>query len=190
MEEGKADDPAQRAGIRRLHGREYWQAGTVAAQLGVHGGTVHAVVEHEPGGVRRGVCRSGAADLYRAFIGDTLAERPHRRAARRDELVRRRGCPGSVVRVHRRVERPRLESGRGVHRRMVILQPAVGRCAFGKARLGHGERPVSGGVMFLGCLRAGNWSAAVENGAHVGAQSGAFAGRERSGGPNGRWERA
>ena len=71
--EGTANDPAQRAGIRRLHCGECWEAGTVAAKLGVQGGTVHAVVEHASGGVRRGVCRSGAVDLYRAFIDDTLA---------------------------------------------------------------------------------------------------------------------
>ena len=120
--EGTADDPAQCAGNRRRHGDECWQAGTVAAQLGVHGGTVHAaVVEHESGGVGRGVCRSGAADLYRAFIGAALTERPRLSILRHDELVRRRGRPGSVVRIQRRVEHPRLESGRGVHCQMVIL---------------------------------------------------------------------
>ena len=49
----------------------------------------------------RGVCRSGAADLYRAFIGDTLAERPRLSIPRDDELVRRPpgfGSPGPAPR--------------------------------------------------------------------------------------------
>ena len=96
------------------------------------------------------MCRFGAADLYRAFIGDTLAERPRLSIPRHDELVRRRGRPGAVVRVQRCVEHPRLESGRRVHRQMVILRPAVGRGGvFSNVRLGHGERPVLGRVMFL-----------------------------------------
>ncbi len=116
------------------------------------------------------MCRSGAADLYRALIGDTLAERPCLRIPRDDELVRRRGRPGSVVRVQRRVEHPRLESGRRVHCQMVILRPVVGRGGvFSNVRLGHGERPVLERVMFLGCLRADSWPAAVENGPYVGA---------------------
>ena len=54
---------------------------------------------------------------------------------------------------------------------MVILQPAVGRGGvFSNVRLGHGERPVLGRVMFLGCLRADSWPAAVENGPYVGAR--------------------
>ena len=87
------------------------QASGRQVALGIHGETVVAVVEHEPGSV-----------------------------------------------------------GRGVRRRMVILQPAVDRGVFCEARLGHCERSVSGRVMFLGCLRAGNWSAAVENGPYVGAR--------------------
>ena len=135
------------------------------------GGTASRLELPEPDKPRhRGVCRSGAADLYRAFIDDTLAERPCLSIPRDDELVRRRGRPGSVVRVQRRVEHPRLESGRRVHRQMVILRPVVGRGGvFSNVRLGHGERPVLGRVMFLGCLRADSWPAAVENGPYIGA---------------------
>ena len=115
---------------------------------------------HESDSVRRGVC--GTIDLYRAFISDTLAQRSRPRAPRMDELVWQRGSPGSVDH--------RLESGRTVCRRMVILRPPVNRGAFSKVRLGHGVRPVSGGVMFLGCLCVASWPAAVENGLHVGAR--------------------
>ena len=165
--EGTASNPAQRAGIRRLHCGKHCKAGTIAAQLGVHRETVRAVVEHESGGVRRGVCRSIAIDLCRTFIGDTLAQCPRQRAPQID-LVRRRGYPSSVVQVHRLAERLRLESGRAVYRQMVIQQPPVDWGAFSKVRLGHGVRSVFGRVMFLVCLCVSSWSAAVENGPYVG----------------------
>ena len=53
--------PAQRAEIRRLYYGEHWKIGTLAAQLGLHRETVRTAVEHESGGVRRGVCRLVAA---------------------------------------------------------------------------------------------------------------------------------
>ena len=195
--EGTASNPAQRAGIRRLHCGKHCKAGTIAAQLGVHRETVRAVVEHESGGVRRGVCRSIAIDLCRTFIGDTLAQRPRQRAPQ-IALVRRRGYPSSVVQVHRHVERLRLESGRAVYRQMVIQQPPVDWGAFSKVCLGHGVRSVFGRVMFLGCLCVSSWSAAVENGPYVGvclfvwrdavvtphgAGSGVVGGQGESGGP-------
>ncbi len=87
---------AQRAEIRRLYYGEHWKIGTIAAQFGLHRETVRAAVEHESGGVRRGVCRPSALDPYLPFIRDTLARYPRLRATRIHEMVRQRGYPGSA----------------------------------------------------------------------------------------------
>ena len=65
--------------------------------------------------------------------------------------------PGSVNQLRRIVKRLRPETGRTVYRRVVTL---VGESAqvdwgsFGKVRIGHGTRAVSGFVMVLGYSRA------------------------------------
>ena len=123
------------------------------------------MVEYEWGSVDRGERRSGA-DPYRPFSGDLLVQRPCLCAPRIADSVRPRGGPGSVVEV----QRLRLESGRSVCRRMVILQPPIAWVAFSNVRLGRGERLVSRGVLFGGRLSIGDCSAAVENGLHVGAR--------------------
>ena len=120
----------------------------------------------ERGSVGRGVRRS-SADPYRPFSGDILAQRPCLCAPRIAGGVRPRGCPGSLIEV----QRLRLESGRGVCRRMVILQPPIARVVFSNVRLDRGEWLVSGGVLFRGRLCIGNCcSAAAENGLYVGAR--------------------
>ena len=62
----------------------------------------------------------------------------------------------------RLVQRPRLESGRAVCRRMVILQPSRNG--------GPGVRPVCGRVLFLSFLYVSRGPAAVEHGPHVGVR--------------------
>ncbi len=113
--------PAQRAEIRRLYYGEHWKLGTIAVQLGLHRETVRAAVEHEAGGVGRGVCRPSALDPYLPFIRNTLAQYPRLRATRIHEMVRQRGYTGSVIQVRRLVRRLRPESGRTVYRRVVTL---------------------------------------------------------------------
>ena len=149
--------PAQRAEIRRLYYGEHWKMGTIAVQLGLHRETVRAAVEHEAGGVGRGVCRPTALDPYLPFIRNTLATYPRLRATRIHEMVRQRGYTGSVIQVRRLVRRLRPESGRTVYRRVVTLvaeQAQVDWGTFGKVRIGHGTRAVSGFVMVLGYSRA------------------------------------
>ena len=149
--------PAQRAEIRRLYYGEHWKIGTIAAELGLHRETVRAAVERESGAGRPGVYRPSALDPYLPFIRDTLAQYPRLRATRIHEMVRQRGYPGSVNQLRRIVKRLRPETGRTVYRRVVTL---VGESAqvdwgsFGKVRIGHGTRAVSGFVMVLGYSRA------------------------------------
>ncbi len=149
--------PAQRAEIRRLYYGEHWKIGTIATQLGLHRETVRAAVERESGAGRPGVYRPSALDPYLPFIRDTLAQYPRLRATRIHEMVRQRGYPGSVNQLRRIVKRLRPETGRTVYRRVVTL---VGESAqvdwgsFGKVRIGHGTRAVSGFVMVLGYSRA------------------------------------
>ena len=145
--------PAQRAEIRRLYYGEHWKMGTIAVQLGLHRETVRAAVEHETGGVRHGVCRPSALDPFLPFIRNTLAQYPRLRATRVHEMVRQRGYTGSVIQVRRLVRRLRPESGRTAYRRVVTLvaeQAQVDWGTFGKVRIGHGTRAVSGFVMVLG----------------------------------------
>ena len=149
--------PAQRAEIRRLYYGEHWKLGTIAAQLGLHRETVRAAVEHESGAGRPGVYRPSALDPYLPFIRDTLAQYPSLRATRIHEMVRQRGYPGSVNQLRRIVKRLRPETGRTVYRRVVTLtgeSAQVDWGSFGKVRIGHGTRAVSGFVMVLGYSRA------------------------------------
>ena len=149
--------PAQRAEIRRLYYGEHWKLGTIAAELGLHRETVRAAVEREPGAGRPGLYRPSALDPYLPFIRDTLAQYPRLRATRIHEMVRLRGYPGSVNQLRRIVKRLRPETGRTVYRRVVTLageSAQVDWGSFGKVRIGHGTRAVSGFVMVLGYSRA------------------------------------
>ena len=149
--------PAQRAEIRRLYFGEHWKVGTIAAALGVHHETVRAAVLHETGGVRRGVSRPSALDPFLPFVRDTLAQYPRLRATRLHEMLRQRGYPGSAVQVRRLVRRLRPQTTAQVYRRVVTLpaeQAQVDWGTFGKVRIGHGVRAVSGFVMVLGYARA------------------------------------
>ena len=147
----------QRAEIRRLYYSEHWKLGTIATQLGLHRETVRAAVERESGAGRPGLYRPSALDPYLPFIRDTLAQYPRLRATRIHEMVRQRGYPGSVNQLRRIVKRLRPETGRTVYRRVVTLageSAQVDWGSFGKVRIGHGTRAVSGFVMVLGYSRA------------------------------------
>ena len=149
--------PAQRAEIRRLYFGEHWKVGTIAAALGVHHETVRAALQHETGGTRRGVSRPSALDPFLPFIRDTLTQYPRLRATRLHEMLRQRGYPGSAVQVRRLVRRLRPQATTHVYRRVVTLageQAQVDWGTFGKVRIGHGVRAVSGFVMVLGYSRA------------------------------------
>ena len=149
--------PAQRAEIRRLYFGEHWKVGTIAAALGIHHATVRAALQHETGGLRRGVSRPSALDPFLPFIRDTLTQYPRLRATRLHEMLHLRGYPGSAVQVRRLVRRLRPQTATHVYRRVVTL---VGEYAqvdwgtFGTVRIGHGVRTVSGFVMVLGYSRA------------------------------------
>ena len=145
--------PAQRAEIRRLSFGEHWTIGTIAAALGVHHETVRAALQHETGGLRRGVSRPSALDPFLPFIRDTLTQYPRLRATRLHEMLRLRGYPGSAVQVRRL----RPQATTHVYRRVVTLageQAQVDWGTFGTVRIGHGTRAVSGFVMVLGYSRA------------------------------------
>ena len=149
--------PAQRAEIRRLFYGENWKFGTIAAQLGLHHETVRAAVERETGGFRRGACRPSILDPYLPFIRDTLAQYPRLRATRIYEMIRQRGYTGSVIQLRRLIQRLRPETSPAVYRRVVTLageSAQVDWGSFGKVRIGHGTRTVSGFVMVLGYSRA------------------------------------
>ena len=119
--------------------------------------TVRAALQHETGGTRRGVSRPSALDPFLPFIRDTLTQYPRLRATRLHEMLRQRGYPGSAVQVRRVVRRLRPQATTHDYRRVVTLpgeQAQVDWGTFGKVRIGHGVRAVSGFVMVLGYSRA------------------------------------
>ena len=127
--------PAQRAEIRRLYFGEHWKVGTIAVALGVHHETVRAALQHETGGLRRGVSRPSALDPFLPFIRDTLAQYPRLRATRLHEMLRQRGYPGSAVQVRRLVRRLRPQATTHVYRRVVTLAGEQAQVDWGTMRL-------------------------------------------------------
>ena len=150
--------PAQRAEIRRLYFGEHWKVGTIAAARGIHHETVRAALQHETGGLRRGVksveCPRPVSAVHPRH--PHAVSPPARHAAPRDAPPP--GLPrGSAVQVRRLVRRLRPQTATHVYRRVVTLvgeQAQVDWGTFGTVRIGHGVRTVSGFVMVLGYSRA------------------------------------
>ncbi|SFF51046.1 Homeodomain-like domain-containing protein, partial [Nannocystis exedens] len=97
-----------RANVLRLFHAEGWRIGTIAAQLGLHHGTVRRILQHN--GVKLPAPkRRTKVDPYRAFIRETLEKYPKLRATRILQMVRTRGYTGQISRLREVVRelRPR-----------------------------------------------------------------------------------
>ena len=79
------------AQILRYYHAEKWRIGTIAAQLGVHRGTVQRVLAQAGLPARAPLQRPSRVDSYLPFIQGTLAQFPTLTASRLYQLVRERG---------------------------------------------------------------------------------------------------
>ncbi len=138
------------ARILRYYHAEHWRVGTIAAQLGVHHGTVTRILAQA--GLPRldAARRPGRLDPYLPFIRDTLTQFPTLTASRLYVMVQERGYPGRpdhfrhLVALHR--PRPKAEA----YLRLSTLpaeQAQVDWGHFGHLEIGRAKRPLMAFVM-------------------------------------------
>ena len=148
--------PELEAQILRYYHVEKWRTGTIAAQLGVHHGTVTRVLT-QAGLPQLGTPRRASAiDPYLPFIRETLEKFPTLTASRLYAMVKNRGYSGSpdhfrhLIALHR--PRPKAEA----YLRLRTLpgeQAQVDWGHFGHLEIGHARRPLMGFVMVLSWSR-------------------------------------
>ena len=151
-----AISPELEAQVLRYYHAERWRIGTIAAQLGVHHGTVTRVLAQAglpPIGLPRRACR---IDPYLPFIRETLEQFPTLTASRLYGMVTARGYPGRpdhfrhLIALHR--PRPKAEA----YLRLRTLpgeQAQVDWGHFGHLEIGRARRPLMAFVMVLSWSR-------------------------------------
>lgn len=148
--------PELEAQILRYYHVEKWRTGTIAAQLGVHHGTVTRILA-QAGLPKIGAPRRASAiDPYLPFIRETLEKFPTLTASRLYAMVKSRGYSGSpdhfrhLIAVHR--PRPKAEA----YLRLRTLpgeQAQVDWGHFGHLEIGRARRALMGFVMVLSWSR-------------------------------------
>jgi len=144
------------AKILRLHLVERWPIGTIAAQLGIHHGTVRRVLAQ--GGVEKARRLNGASilDPFMPFMEATLEKYPRVPAIRLFQMVRNRGYHGGPDHFRHVVARIRPRKAAEAFHRLRTLpgeQVQADWAHFGKIRIGRAERPLMGFVMVLSWSR-------------------------------------
>ena len=139
--------PELEAQILRYYHVEKWRTGTIAAQLGVHHGTVTRILA-QAGLPKIGAPRRASAiDPYLPFIRETLEKFPTLTASRLYAMVKSRGYSGSpdhfrhLIALHR--PRPKAEA----YLRLRTLpgeQAQVDWGHFGHLEIGRARRPLMG----------------------------------------------
>lgn len=151
-----AISPELEAQILRYYHAERWRVGTIAAQLGVHHGTVSRVLAQAGLPPAEAVRRACAIDPYLPFIRETLAQFPTLTASRLFVMAKERGYPGRpdhfrhLIALHR--PRPRTEA----YLRLRTLpgeQAQVDWGHFGHLEIGRARRPLMAFVMVLSWSR-------------------------------------
>ena len=123
-------DEQTRTKIRRLHYAEHWPIGTIARELNLH----HDTVRRAPGERKATavpVVRPSKLDPFKPFIGETLEQHPRLRATRLFEMLKPRGCDGSVIQVRRHVAKIRPASSREPFLRLSTLPGEPGQVDWG-----------------------------------------------------------
>lgn len=146
---------ALEAEILRLHHSEHWPAGTIAAQLRIHHGTVRRVLAQAGVPVAK-ASRASIAEPYLPFIVETLAKYPTLRASRLYAMVRERGYPGAPDHFRAIVARLRPRPAAEAYLRLRTLpgdQAQVDWAHFGKLAIGRAVRPLMAFVMVLSYSR-------------------------------------
>lgn len=145
------------AQILRFYHVERWRVGTIAAQLGLHHGTVARVLAQAGLPPIGRPLRASKIDPYLPFIRETLEKFPHLTASRLYGMVRARGYTGGpnhfrhLIGVHR--PRPKAEA----YLRLRTLpgeQAQVDWAHFGHLTMGRARRSLMAFVMVLSYSRA------------------------------------
>jgi transposase len=148
--------PELEAQILRYYHVEKWRTGTIAAQLGVHHGTVTRVLTQAGLPQLGAPRRASAIDPYLPFILETLEKFPTLTASRLHAMVKSRGYSGSpdhfrhLIALHR--PRPKAEA----YLRLRTLpgeQAQVDWGHFGHLQIGRARRALMGFVMVLSWSR-------------------------------------
>ena len=149
--------PELEARILRYYHAEHWRIGTIAAQLGVHHGTVTRVLMQD-GLPRFGApSRPSQLDPYLPFIRETLEQFPTLTASRLYGMVKSRGYAGQpdhfrhLIALHR--PRPKAEA----YLRLRTLpgeQAQVDWGHFGHLQIGRASRPLMAFVIVLSWSRS------------------------------------
>ena len=148
-------DPETHVQIRRYFCAEHWKIGTIANQLGIHKDAVRHAIESDR--FHRGqTLRPSILDPYLEFVRQILDQHPRLRATRIYQMIRERGCPGSVVQLRRAVARlrpPAREAFLRLHT-FPAEQAQVDWAHFGHVAVGRAKRALSCFVITLSYSRA------------------------------------
>jgi transposase len=141
------------ARIRHLRHAENWPVGTIAAELGLHHGTVEHAIEEQAQAAPPP--RASQLDAYLDFIQQTLREHPRLRATRIWRMLRERGYPGSARQVRRKVAELRPVPREAFLRRRTFPgeEAQVDWASFGHVLIGSARRALSAFVMTLSYSR-------------------------------------
>jgi transposase len=146
----------QSAELLRLYHAEKWKIGTIAAQLGIHHGTVRRAL------ARAGVTppsrahRPSIADPYVVLILETLAQYPKLPASRLYAMAKERGYRGGPDHFRRVVGRHRPRPVAEAYLRLRTLpgeQAQVDWAHFGTLTVGRASRQLMAFVMVLSFSR-------------------------------------
>ena len=144
------------AQILRYYHAEKWRIGTIAAQLGVHRGTVQRVLAQAGLPARATLPRSSRVDPYLPFIHDTLEKFPTLTASRLYQMVRERGYAGGPDHFRHLVSWHRPPPKAEAYLRLRSLpgeQAQVDWGHFGYLESGCARRPLMAFVMVLSYSR-------------------------------------
>jgi transposase len=144
------------AQILRYYHAEKWRIGTIAAQLGVHRGTVQRVLAQAGLPAQAPLQRPSRVDPYLPFIRDTLERFPTLTASRLYQMVRERGYNGAPDHFRHLISwhRPRRPAEAYLRLRSLPGEQAqVDWGHFGHLEIGRARRPLMAFVMVLSYSR-------------------------------------
>lgn len=127
------------ANITRLHYREHFKVGTIAAQLDVHPDVVKRVLGLLPQPCLERKARGLTLAPYVGFIAETLKEYPRLCSTRLYDMLCERKYVGSPRTVRRYVQTVRPKPAAQVFLRLQVL-PGAGASGLGLRRQGLGPR--------------------------------------------------
>ena len=148
--------PELEAKILRYFHVEKWKVGTIAAQLGVHHGTVDRVLSQAGLPKAARPHRPSLIDPYLPFVLETLEQYPKLTAARLYAMVRERGYSGGEDHFRHLIAHHRPRPQPEAYLRLKTLpgeQAQVDWGHFGKLTIGKAERTLMAFVMVLSFSR-------------------------------------